>query len=68
MEKIRFSFKGKPMTQEFFFGIKKGINGFGIKDERGRWYDCLYDSETNEVKIFYQDTDKIHSIEKAVKL
>ena len=55
MAKIEFEFKGKKRIHEFMFGIKEGVNGFGLKDERGIWHDCLY--KDNEVKIYGQDSD-----------
>jgi len=55
MQKIEFTFKGKKMSHEFFFGIKEGINGFSIKDERGVSHDCLLNG--NELSIYGQDSD-----------
>jgi len=55
MQKIEFVFKGKKMSHEFFFGIKEGINGFSIKDERGVSHDCLLNG--NELCIYGQDSD-----------
>jgi len=55
MKTIEFTFRGKKHTHEFFFGIKSGVNGFGLKDERGVWHDCLL--EGNEVKVYGQDSD-----------
>ena len=55
VEKIEFNFRGRKWIHEFFFGIKDGVNGFGIKDERGVWHDCLL--KDNQVEIYGQDSD-----------
>lgn len=55
MTKIQYSFRGKKRIQEFFFGLHKGDNGFGLKDENGVWHDCIYDGQS--VKIYGQDSD-----------
>ena len=57
MTKIRFKFQGKERIHEFFFGIKPGINGFSIKDDRGITHDCLLDSGI--VHFYGQDSDKL---------
>lgn len=53
--KIEFIFKGKKRIHEFFYGLRKGTNGFGLKDDNGIWHDCLYDG--NVVKVYGQDSD-----------
>ena len=57
VEKIEFKFHDRKWIHEFFFGIKNGTNGFGLKDERGIWHDCLLNG--NQVEIYGQDSDKL---------
>lgn len=55
---LEFIFKGHKRCQEFFFGLKKGDNGFSIKDcDSSRIYDAIYNTYTNNLSIYYQDTD-----------
>ena len=55
MTKIKYTFRRKELIQEFFFGLKKGNNGFGLKDSNGIWHDCIYDGQV--VRIYGQDSD-----------
>ena len=49
---LEFIFKGHKRCQEFFFGLKKGDNGFSIKDcDRSRTYDANYNTYTNNLTI-----------------
>jgi hypothetical protein len=57
MSKIRFKFQGKERTHEFFFGIKPGMNGFSLRDDRGILHDCLFDNGV--VNIYGLDSDKL---------
>lgn len=58
MVKLHYVFRNHKRTQEFFYGIKKGNNGFSIKDNSSsRIYDAIYNSITKELLIYYQDTD-----------
>ena len=55
---LEFVFKNHKRSQEFFFGLKKGDNGFSIKDcGSSRTYDAIYNTYTNNLSIYYQDTD-----------
>ena len=55
---LEFVFKNHKRSQEFFFGLKKGGNGFSIKDcGSSRTYDAIYNTYTNNLSIYYQDTD-----------
>lgn len=55
---LEFVFKNHKRSQEFFFGLKKGDNGFSIKDcGNSRTYDAIYNTYTNNLSIYYQDTD-----------
>ena len=55
---LEFVFKNYKRSQEFFFGLKKGDNGFSIKDcGSSRTYDAIYNTYTNNLSIYYQDTD-----------
>lgn len=53
--KIAYVFRGVERLQEFFFGLKKGDNGFSLKDERGIIHDCILNG--NVVKVYGQDSD-----------
>lgn len=58
MTKLHFVFRNHKRTQEFFLGLKKGNNGFSIKDNSSsRIYDAIYNTETKVLSIYYQDTD-----------
>ena len=58
MVKLEFIFRNHKRTQEFFFGLKKGNNGFSIKDNSSsRIYDAIYNTETNVLSFYYPDTD-----------
>ena len=55
---LEFVFKNHKRSQEFCFGLKKGDNGFSIKDcGSSRTYDAIYNTYTNNLSIYYQDTD-----------
>ena len=55
---LEFVFRNHKRSQEFFFGLKKGDNGFSIKDcSNSRTYDAIYNTYTNNLSIYYQDTD-----------
>ena len=55
---LEFVFRNHRGSQEFFFGVKKGDNGFSIKDcGSSRTYDAIYNTYTNNLSIYYQDTD-----------
>ena len=42
---LEFVFKNHKRSQEFFFGLKKGDNGFSIKDcGSSRTYDAIYNT------------------------
>ena len=55
MKKIKFNFQGKQRVHTFFFGIKTGVNGFSIRDDRGILHDCLLTN--NVVNIYGLDSD-----------
>ena len=63
--KIRFNFQGKERTHEFFFGIRKGINGFSLRDDNGILHDCLF--ENGMVNIYGNDSDKLEERSCAVE-
>jgi hypothetical protein len=66
MTKIRFKFQGKERTHEFFFGIRPGINGFSIRDDRGIIHDCLF--QNGVVNIYGNDSDVLEERSQAAEI
>lgn len=58
---LEFVFKNHKRSQEFFFGLKKGDNGFSIKDcDSSRTYDAIYNTYTNNLSIYEDGCGKTH--------
>ena len=66
MTRIKFNFRGKQRTHEFFFGIKPGINGFSLRDDNGIFHDCLF--QNGVVNIYGNDSDILEEKSKAVEI
>ena len=47
---LEFVFRNHKRTQEFLCGLRKGDNGFSLRD-------CSSSTYTKNLAIYYQDTD-----------
>lgn len=55
---LEFVFRNNKRTQEFLCGLRKGDNGFSLRDcSSSRVYDAIYNTYTKNLAIYYQDTD-----------
>lgn len=55
---LEFVFRNHKRTQEFLCGLRKGDNGFSLRDcSSSRVYDAIYNTYTKNLTIYYQDTD-----------